>query len=114
MTKAATSVEAAYAKIVRALSSSAGVTTGTKSRKGFGSSALRIKDKIFAMISLKGVFVIKLPKQRVNELVASGSGRRFDPGRGRIMKEWIELDSVSQDSWLELAKEARSFVSKQT
>lgn len=114
MTKAAISVEAAYAKIVRALSSSAGVTTGTKGRRGFGSSALRTKDKIFAMISSKEAFVVKLPKQRVDELVASGAGRRFDPGRGRIMKEWIELDSVSQDSWLKLAKEARSFVSKQT
>ena len=113
VTKAATSVEAAYAKIVRALSSSAGVTTGTKGRKGFGSSALRSKDKIFAMVSSKGAFVVKLPKQRVDELVAAGAGRRFDPGHGRIMKEWIELDSVSQDFWLGLAKEARSFVSKQ-
>ena len=112
--KANTSVEEAYAKIVRTLSSSAGVTVGAKGKKGFGSSALRAKDKIFAMVSSKGAFVVKLPKERVDELVASGSGKRFDPGHGRIMKEWIELDSASQDSWLGLAREAKLFVIKET
>jgi hypothetical protein len=113
MNKTTTSVEEAYAKIVRAFASSAGVTIGAKGKRGFGSSALRTKDKIFAMVSSKGAFVVKLPRQRVDELVASGAGTRFDPGHGRIMKEWVELDATLQDSWLEIAKEAKSFVSKQ-
>ena len=114
MTENTTSVEEAYAKIVRAFASSAGVTTGAKGKRGFGSSALRTKDRIFAMVSSKGAFVVKLPRQRVDELVASGAGTRFDPGRGRIMKEWVELDATLQDSWLEIAREAKSFVSKKT
>ncbi|MDB6064783.1 MAG: TfoX/Sxy family protein [Pedosphaera sp.] len=112
MTKANAPVEEVYAKIVRAFSANAGVTMGTKGKKGFGSSALRTKNKIFAMVSSKGAFVVKLPKERVDELVASGAGKRFDPGHGRIMKEWIELDSTVQKSWLKLAREAESFVSK--
>jgi hypothetical protein len=113
MSKTMTSVGEAYAKIVRAFASSAGVTTGAKGERGFGSSALRAKGKIFAMVSSKGAFVVKLPKQRVDELVAAGAGRRFDPGRGRLMKEWIELDAAMQDSWLGIAREAKTFVSKQ-
>jgi ribosomal protein L24E len=113
MTKATTSVEAAYANIAQAFSASAGVTTNAKGQKGFGTSALRTHGKIFAMVSSKGAFVVKLPRPKVDELVASGVGKRFDPGHGRLMKEWVELDSKSQDSWLKLASEARSFVSKQ-
>jgi hypothetical protein len=58
-----------------------GVTLGS-GKKGFGSSALPVNTKIFAMLSFERKFVVKLPKKRVNELVASGSGERFDPGHG--------------------------------
>jgi len=100
-----------YAKVVAALSAQRGVTVGGKEKKGFGASALRIGDKIFAMVSSKDVFVVKLPKARVDELVASGRGRRFDPGHGRIMKEWIELSLDIKPSWIDYAIEAKKFVS---
>jgi TfoX/Sxy family transcriptional regulator of competence genes len=96
--------------VVRAFSSDASVTIGAKGKKGFGSSALRVNEKIFAIVSSKDAFVVKLPKERVEELVASGKGKRFDPGHGRIMKEWIELDLAISRSWLDLAKEAKIFV----
>lgn len=38
---------------------------------------------MFAMVSSNGNFVVKLPKQRVEQLEGSGAGRRFDPGHGR-------------------------------
>ena len=54
------------------------------------SSVLNVNGKIFAMCR-KGDLVVKLPKERVDELVAERKGTRFDPGHGRIMKEWIVI-----------------------
>jgi hypothetical protein len=77
--------------------------------KGFGAGALKVNGKIFSMLSSKGDFVVKLPKARVTELVLAGSGRYFDPGKGRLMKEWLALDAEPSE-WLALAREARRFV----
>jgi hypothetical protein len=77
--------------------------------KGFGSGALKVRGKIFAMMSSRGKFVVKLPKRRVDELVAAGQGEYFDPGHGRLMKEWLQVQS-EETSWIELAKEAHRFV----
>jgi hypothetical protein len=79
--------------------------------KGFGSGALTVNGKIFAMISSKGEFVVKLSEERVNELVATGKGSRFDPGRGRVMKEWLAV-TADHKLWIPLAKEARKLVGK--
>ena len=105
--------EERFTKIVKALSGHPGVTPPpdtTQSRKKFGSSGLKINDKIFAMISSKGEFVVKLPQQRVDVLITSGKGKRFDPGHGRLMKEWLTLETTSGEVWLRLAKEAMEFV----
>jgi hypothetical protein len=64
--------------------------------------------KIFAM-HVKGKFVAKLPKDRVDGLVRAGKGQYFDPGHGRLMKEWVALDSDT-GSWVDLAREAHRFV----
>jgi TfoX/Sxy family transcriptional regulator of competence genes len=110
-----TSSNERFAKIVKALRSYPGVTPPsdpTESRKKFGSSGLKINGKIFAMISSKGEFVVKLPQQRVDALTASGDGKRFDPGHGRLMKEWLSLETTSEAVWLRLAREAMEFVAK--
>ncbi len=98
-----------YRRVVKALSTHPGVSVGSRG-KGFGSSALQAGGRIFAMLSAKGRFVVKLPKARVDALVASGDGERFDPGHGRVMKEWLALDPTSAASWLVLAREALEFV----
>lgn len=77
--------------------------------KGFGSGALKVDGKIFAMISSKGNFVVKLPAHRVKELVRDGTGQHFDPGRGKKMKEWLAFTGESK-MWIELAREARQYV----
>jgi hypothetical protein len=66
--------------------------------------------KIFAML-VKERLVVKLPRKRVDELVAAGMGERFDPGHGRIQTEWLRVRSSQPDDWLALATEAESFVS---
>jgi hypothetical protein len=80
---------------------------GTANR--FGSNALKIGGKIFAML-VRGALVVKLPRARVDELVDAGEGVRFDPRGGRPMTEWLVLDPDSQLGWLPLAAEAMQFV----
>lgn len=84
------------------------VTYGTE-RKGFGSRALRVNEKIFAMLDVTGRFVVKLPRERVDALVAAGRGAPFQLGTSRVMKEWVVVLSPG-DGWLSLAEEAYSFV----
>ena len=102
-----------YAAIVDALLSDPHVTHGSDEagpKRGFGSSAVRINNKLFAMLSSKDEFVVKLPRQRVDALVAAGEGKRFDPGHGRLMKEWLAVEPTSSEEWLPLAREAMEFV----
>ena len=75
---------------------------------GFGRGALRYHRKIFAMF-VRGELVVKLPRPRVDELVAGGHGERFDANKGTPMKEWFSLDPRSTLSWPSLAREALDF-----
>jgi len=78
---------------------------------GFGSSALKVDGRIFAMF-VRGRLVLKLPRGRVDELVAAGEGVRFDANKGTPMKEWLSLDPESGLVWRSLSDEALAFVSK--
>ena len=102
--------EALFAELVSRFSALPSVTPPTgEGARTFGASALKTDGKIFAMLA-NGELVVKLPRQRVDELVASGAGRPFDSGRGRIMKEWVTVAPDHGDSWAALAEEAREFV----
>jgi TfoX/Sxy family transcriptional regulator of competence genes len=102
------SPEERYAALVETfLHGDSGATPST--RRGFGSDALWIRGSIFAMLS-RGRLVVKLPRQRVDALVASGDGERFDPGHGRLMKDWLSVGPGLDDRWLDLAREALEFV----
>jgi hypothetical protein len=85
-----------------------GVTPPNPGR-GFGSSALRVDGRIFAML-VRGRLVVKLSASRVDELVAAGDGERFDADRGTPMREWLALDPASPVEWGPLASDALSFV----
>lgn len=111
MTKAA----AGYAAVVKALAGKGGVThsDANGSQRGFGSDALKVNNRIFAMLASDDRFVVKLPRARVDALVAGGHGERFDPRRnGRVMKEWLVVGPGREARWLPLAKEAMEFVSR--
>ena len=99
-----------YAQLVAEFASRRGVLVGSGDRKAFGSGALKVNGKIFAMLSSRQKFVVKLPRQRVAELAAGGSGVQFDPGHGRLMKEWLEVAATDGATWRTLALEALSFV----
>jgi|SRR5215467_6272122 len=76
--------------------------------RGFGRSAVRFNGKIFAMF-VRGRLVLKLPADRVDEMIAAGHGIRFDANKGTPMREWLSLDPASDEPWLPLAREALSF-----
>jgi TfoX/Sxy family transcriptional regulator of competence genes len=98
-------IDSRFEPVVAAFARDRQVTAGMM----MASVGLKVNGKIFAMMS-RGKFVAKLPKARVDELVASGAGVYFDPRRdGRVMKEWIEL-SGAKPPWIELAREAHRFV----
>jgi hypothetical protein len=72
-------------------------------------NALAVDGKIFTMLTPKGAFVVKLPKDRVDALVEAGAGERFGPG-ARKMKEWVAIDPAADADWVALANEAYGFV----
>ena len=110
MDEADNATEARFAAVVEALGRKPGVTHSSAKSRLFGSKALKVHDKIFAMVSSSGHFVVKLPKARVDALVNSGDGGRFEASQGRPAKEWLQVDPESGQDWLELAREALEFV----
>ena len=74
----------------------------------FGARALRRDGRIVAMLS-GGCLVVKLPAARVDELVESGQGVRFDAGKGKPMKEWFVLAATSPMSWSAITGEALAY-----
>ncbi|MDX2018972.1 MAG: TfoX/Sxy family protein [Deltaproteobacteria bacterium] len=97
-------VDPLFAPLARAFEKVRDVTVG----KMFGSAGLKVNGKVFAMV-VKGRFVAKLPKPQVDALVASGAGEHFDPGHGKLMKEWVSVPSDGTP-WLKLAREAHGYV----
>src|SRR5262245_27593712 len=100
------SPEQIWGPIAKAELATRGVSVGT----GFGKNeGLRIGGKIFAML-VRGELVVKLPKDRVDELVDAGVAVRFDGGKGRPMKEWASIEPGASRRWRGLVDEARTFV----
>jgi hypothetical protein len=83
-------------------------SAGAEPARGFGADALKVNGRIFAMLSHDRL-VVKLPRRRVDELVETGVGDRFDPGHGRLMREWLSLHPGHEDDWETFAREALAF-----
>ncbi|MGH2460740.1 MAG: TfoX/Sxy family protein [Chloroflexota bacterium] len=101
--------EERFSAVVEEFLDNPNVTPPSNGRK-FGSAGLKVHDRIFAMLS-RGQLVVKLPKARVEALIASGAGQPYDPRRdGRLMKEWVAIAPASEADWLTVAQEAMEFV----
>ena len=100
-----TKIDQAFAPVAAAFAKDREVGLG---RMFSSNSVLSVKGKIFAML-VKGKLVVKLPREQVADLVASGEGAYFDPGHGRLMKEWVALSSA-RPAWIALARQAHAFV----
>jgi hypothetical protein len=70
--------------------------------------SLKIKKKMFAFLK-EGNLVVKLPKNRVTELISSEVGLPYDPGNGKIMKEWVIIPLDLSDKWIDFTLESKDF-----
>ena len=82
------------------------VTRGTM----FGAQGLRTGKKYFA-IWWHEQLVVKLPPQRLSELIDAGSGHLFEPMPGRTMNGWLLVQPPT--AWDPLVAEARAHVESQ-
>ena len=96
------------AALVDALAGEPGVVPPQPGRRRFGSTALTVDGRVFAM-AVGGALVLKLPRDRVAALVAGGAGSPFANGSGRPMREWVALGGDAGAD-LGLAREALAFV----
>ena len=98
---------ARFEDLVTEFNDAEGVTP-PRGGSGFGRSALRYHGKIFAM-HVRGALVVKLPAERVADLVAAGHGAHFDANKGTPMREWFAAAPDCSLSWSDLAAEALAF-----
>ena len=82
------------------------VATGTM----MGFPCLRVAGAFFASCDHRtGDLIVKLPRERVEQLIAAGTGKPFAPA-GRTFREWVLIDDRDPDRWTELIDEALAFV----
>ena len=76
-------------------------------------TGLKTAGKFFAFVSSRGELVVKLPEQRVTELIARGTGSPLNPrGTGRPMREWVCLMPRDARTCARYVDEARKFVTR--
>jgi hypothetical protein len=71
---------------------------------------LRVGKEFLALVDYKrSGLVVKLPKQRVAELIEAGVGEPFAPA-GKVFKEWVAVPRADRALWRELLCEGIAFV----
>jgi len=74
------------------------------------SNCLRVNDEFLAMPHHKGPgLVVKLPRERVDGLIADGTGQPFAPA-GKVFREWVLVEAPNEDQWRSLLTEGIDFV----
>ena len=80
-------------------------------QRAFGSTSLKTDGKIFAML-VKGRACREAVGRPRRGAVADGTGERFDPGHGRIQKEWLSVGGADRDSGTRLRPNLEAFVAE--
>ena len=81
----------------------------------FRSDGLRVAGKIFAFLGRGDRLIVKVPRRRAEEFVASGAAEPVTMGQ-RTMKEWVAFPSRADDAaaagqqWLSVVDEAYAYV----
>src|SRR5216684_4298155 len=98
--------EELFWRLAEALYTNPAVTRSTM----MGFPCLRINSAFFACVERStGNLIVKLPVDRVNELVASGRGIPFAPN-GKVFHEWVAFPVADEDEWAAILAEAHAFV----
>jgi hypothetical protein len=74
------------------------------------SPGLRTGGRFYAFATAEQL-IVKLPADRVAELIGSGHGTPCSPRPGRPMREWVCLPDLDEAACLAYVLEAREFVS---
>lgn len=78
-----------------------------------GYPCVRLAGRFLASFDDKGQqLVVKLPRERVDELVDCGAGNPFAPA-GKVFREWVAIPNPDRDLWQELLAEAVEFANRQ-
>ena len=94
--------QAAWEQLVRSESGQPEVRQGTM----FGAPCLKVGSKVYVSL-IEGAAVFKVPRERVEELLAESAADPFTP-MGRARKEWVRVTDTTR--WPTLAEEARRVV----
>ena len=74
------------------------------------SRCLRVGKEFLALVDFKDAgLVVKLPRDRVAELVERREGQPFAPA-GRVFREWVSIPNVDRSTWISLLREGIAFV----
>ena len=74
-----------------------------------GYTCVRLAGRFLASYDDKaGCLVVKLPRERVTELVDNGDGDPFAPA-GKVFREWVSIPAVDRQLWRALLAEAVDF-----
>ena len=74
----------------------------------FGFDCLRVQNQFVGMPANDQLWV-KLPEERVNQLIADGVGDVCRPN-GRRFREWVGIRQINEERWLEFLRESIEFV----
>ncbi|WP_306641587.1 hypothetical protein [Sanyastnella coralliicola] len=101
--------EHTYQQIGQQFSEEYGTTLGQM----FGKPCLKANGKAFAAF-FKGAMVFKIGRDEVALLLDKYPGSvNWDPsGKGRPMKDWLEVPGEFEGDWEGLAKQAMEFLGK--
>lgn len=89
---------------------SANKIKGSEESQMFGKPCFKINGKAFVSF-FENCMVFKLTGDAHKEALALKGAKLFDPsGKGRAMKEWVQVPFSSADKWGKLAKEAAAYV----
>lgn len=76
----------------------------------FGKPCFKVKGKAFVCF-LNGEMIFKLSRENHKDAISLDGAKLFDPsGKGRPMKEWVQLSFVYKDKWESLAEAALNYV----
>jgi hypothetical protein len=75
-----------------------------------GGPCVRSAGEFVGMPHHKGPgIVVKLPRDRVDALIALGDGRSFAPA-GKVFREWVLVEAFDEGGWQDLLRESVKFV----
>jgi hypothetical protein len=86
------------------------LATGAEESTMMGFPCLRINGEFFASVEREtGDLIVKLPAERVTQMVDDGEAVEFAPA-GRRFKEWARISDREELLWVELMSSAIEFV----